>query len=61
MGAMEQPGAAADERTGDGESVTCPWCGSVEVERLGEFGPGLMTEQWICLVCKSPFEWIRKR
>jgi hypothetical protein len=58
---MEQPGASAEERAGAGDSVTCPWCGSVEVERLGEFGPGLMTEQWICLVCKSPFEWIRKR
>jgi hypothetical protein len=58
---MEQPGAPVDERAGSGDRVTCPWCGSVEVERLGEFGPGLMTEQWICLVCKSPFEWIRKR
>lgn len=44
-----------------GDEVACPWCSSVEVERLGEFGPGLMTEQWMCLSCKSPFEWIRKR
>lgn len=41
--------------------MTCVWCGSTKVERVGEFGPGLMTEQWICLSCKSPFEWIRKR
>jgi hypothetical protein len=41
--------------------VTCIWCGSKEVERIGEFGPGLMTEQWMCLSCHSPFEWIRKR
>jgi hypothetical protein len=58
---MEQPGAPAGERAGAGDGVTCPWCGSVEAERLGEFGPGLMTEQWICLKCRSPFEWIRKR
>ena len=61
VGAMEQPGAPAEGRADAGDGVACPWCGSVEVERLGEFGPGLMTEQWICLVCKSPFEWIRKR
>ena len=41
--------------------MTCVWCGSERVERVGEFGPGLMTGQWICLSCKSPFEWIRKR
>lgn len=41
--------------------MTCVWCGSKEVERIGEFGPGLMTEQWMCLGCRSPFEWIRKR
>jgi 1,2-phenylacetyl-CoA epoxidase catalytic subunit len=44
-----------------GDDVACPWCTSVEVERIGEFGPGLMTEQWMCLSCKSPFERIRKR
>ncbi len=44
-----------------GDEVACPWCSSVEVERIGEFGPGLMTEQWMCLSCKSPFERIRKR
>jgi hypothetical protein len=58
--AMEQPRAPADD-AGAGDGVTCPWCGSAEVERLGEFGPGLMSEQWICLLCKTPFEWIRKR
>ena len=43
------------------DAVACPWCSSIEVERIGEFGPGLMTEQWMCRSCKSPFEWIRKR
>jgi transposase-like protein len=57
---MEQPGAPPDERR-SGDAVTCPWCGSTDVERIGEFGPGLMTEQWMCLACHSPFEWIRKR
>ena len=43
-----------NERAGAGDGVACPWCGSVEVERLGEFGPGLMTEQWICLALQEP-------
>ena len=41
--------------------MSCVWCESTNVERLGDFGPGLMTEQWICLDCHSPFEWVRKR
>jgi hypothetical protein len=41
--------------------VTCVWCESGDVERLGDFGPGLMTEQWFCRACRSPFELVRKR
>ena len=60
MGELEQPGATpGDDRGGDG--VSCVWCASTEVERLGEFGPGLMTEQWYCNACRSPFELIKER
>ena len=41
--------------------MTCVWCESADVERLADFGPGLMTEQWFCRACKSPFELVRKR
>lgn len=41
--------------------MKCVWCESDDVERLGEFGPGLMTEQWFCRSCRSPFEVVRKR
>lgn len=41
--------------------MKCPWCGSTEVERVSEFGPQLMTAQYQCLGCRSPFEVIRKR
>ena len=58
---MEQSGTPSNGEPGTGEVVTCPWCESANVERIGEFGPGLMTEQWMCLECRSPFEWIRKR
>ena len=58
---MEQPRAQTDDNPDADDVVTCIWCESKNVERLGEFGQGLMTEQWMCLSCHSPFEWIRKR
>lgn len=61
MEPVEQSRAPLDDDADVDGPVTCVWCGSERVERVGEFGPGLMTEQWICLSCKSPFEWIRKR
>ena len=61
MEPVEQPGAPTDDGPDARDLVTCIWCGSNKVERIGEFGPGLMTEQWMCLSCHSPFEWIRKR
>jgi len=38
----------------------CPWCGSDDVERVGAFGPQLASEQYLCRVCHSPFERIRR-
>ena len=59
MEAMEPPATPAGSQAGD--RVSCPWCGSHEVERVGEVGPTVMTSQWICSACKSPFERIRRR
>jgi hypothetical protein len=56
-----EPGTPADGDLSAGEGIACVWCGSTNVERLGEFAAQLMTEQWYCLDCHSPFEWIRKR
>lgn len=60
MGPMEPAPAPPRELTGE-DVVRCTWCGSDRVERIGEFGPQLLTEQYMCLTCRSPFEWIRKR
>lgn len=60
MGELEQPGATSREH-GERDGVSCVWCESRDVERLGEFGPGLMTEQWYCRACRSPFELIKER
>ena len=40
MGGLEQAGAPAREPRDDEGRITCSWCGSTDVERIGEFGPG---------------------
>ena len=63
MEPLEPPPATARVLTepADGEPVRCPWCESAAVERIGAWGPQLLTEQYMCSACYSPFEWIRKR
>ncbi len=60
MAELEQPGTAPRDG-GERDDVSCVWCESCRVERLAEFGPGLMTEQWYCTACRSPFELIKDR
>jgi transposase-like protein len=60
MGAMEPP-ATPPGAGGDDAAVTCPWCGSDQVERVGMVGPSVMTSSWICTACSTPFERIRRR
>jgi hypothetical protein len=48
--------ANAEER----RTLTCPWCESPNVERVGAIGSHLMVSQYICLACHSPFEVIRR-
>lgn len=46
---------------GDDDGLTCPWCGSDEVEPIAAYGSLLMTSQWFCTACHSPFERVRHR
>jgi hypothetical protein len=49
-----------EQRPGIAEpAVTCPFCGSVEVERLALFGSQLLTDQYYCRACHTPFEHLR--
>jgi hypothetical protein len=50
------PGSSPDD-----DPLTCPWCGSPEIERLAQFGARLMSSQYMCRACHSPFEAIRHR
>jgi len=37
----------------------CPYCGSRSTELLSLFGSQLLTEQYYCTVCRTPFEHVR--
>jgi hypothetical protein len=64
MGSMERPatpaGLTSPEPEPDEDGRGCPWCGSRLTQRIGEWGPQLLTEQFMCLACHSPFERIRR-
>lgn len=46
---------------GDDDGLSCPWCGSTDVEQIAAYGSLLMTSQWYCTACRSPFERVRHR
>jgi len=39
--------------------VTCPFCRSLETEPMALFGQQLLTVQYYCNGCKTPFEKVR--
>jgi DNA-directed RNA polymerase subunit RPC12/RpoP len=39
--------------------VTCPYCGSSETELFSLFGQQLLTAQYYCRTCHTPFEYIK--
>ena len=45
-------------RAEDG-AVRCPFCGSAETEMFSLFGQQLMTVQYYCNGCKTPFERVK--
>lgn len=40
-------------------SVTCPRCGSLDTERLSEFGSTACKALWRCRGCREPFDQIK--
>ena len=37
----------------------CPFCGSADVELLALFGSQLLTDQYYCRACRTPFEHLK--
>ena len=46
----------ADERA---HHPTCPFCGADDAEMLSLFGSQLLTEQYYCRACHTPFERVK--
>lgn len=44
--------------TGD-RGVACPFCGSHDTEMFSLFGQQLMTVQYYCNTCRTPFERVK--
>ncbi len=48
-----------DNETQSGAPVRCPFCGSSETELFSLFGQQLLTVQYYCNACRTPFEHIK--
>jgi ring-1,2-phenylacetyl-CoA epoxidase subunit PaaD len=40
-------------------NVTCPYCGSTHTELFSLFGQQLLTVQFYCQTCHTPFEHVK--
>ena len=63
----QHPSSASEAgASGDDEAHTramrarvCPFCGSSDVEPMALFGSQLMTQQYYCRACHTPFERVK--
>jgi ring-1,2-phenylacetyl-CoA epoxidase subunit PaaD len=39
--------------------IDCPFCGSHDTELFSLFGPQLLTVQYYCNACRTPFERVK--
>jgi len=49
----------ANEAETQGVQVLCPYCGSQNTELFSLFGQQLLTVQYYCNACHTPFERIK--
>jgi DNA-directed RNA polymerase subunit RPC12/RpoP len=50
---------AGFETNASGSQVTCPYCGSTDAELFSLFGQQLLTVQYYCQTCHTPFEHVK--
>ncbi len=55
----QPPRRSAEATTGETLVVACPYCHSRDVELLALFGAQLLTDQYYCNACHTPFEHVR--
>ena len=49
----------SNESTAQEHRVTCPYCGSQNTELFSLFGQQLLTIQYYCNECHTPFETVK--
>ena len=54
----EYPPTQKPETTAKGQ-VACPFCRSTDTEFFSLFGQQLLTVQWYCNACRTPFECVK--
>lgn len=54
-----QSETAAHETAAHEAGPRCPFCGARDAELLSLFGSQLLTEQYYCRACRTPFEHIK--
>ena len=52
---MEHPAENAKTRA----EVRCPYCASTDTELFSLFGQQLLTVQYYCNTCRTPFEYVK--
>jgi hypothetical protein len=52
-------GATTDGPRASALVVACPYCHAQDVELLALFGAQLLTDQYYCNACHTPFEHVR--
>jgi len=43
----------------DSRKKNCPFCGSIDTQKLSDFGTSVMVKQYYCNGCRTVFEWIK--
>jgi hypothetical protein len=56
---MSGPSGAWRDEHATAANVRCPFCGSADAEPFSLFGSQLLTEQWYCRACRTPFERVK--
>lgn len=51
--------APEEDSTTGALAILCPFCHSQDVELLSLFGSQLLTDQYYCRACHTPFEHVR--
>jgi hypothetical protein len=54
-----EPLAPAPDAGGRAPSIICPFCHAPDAEPMAMFGAQLLTDQYYCANCHTPFEHVR--